>query len=398
MNIAKSRFLALPLLLGAAVITLLIVSMGNAPLAQDDNTDADCDTPVDVRGLEAVWTTDFCTYQPGVFDEILSGGVRRDGIPPIDDPTFVSIAEASETWQAQTPVIALAIDGEARAYPLGILTRHEIVNDQFGDRPVAVTFCPLCNSAIVFDRTVDGQTLRFGVSGLLRNSDLIMWDDVTESWWQQFTGEGIVGEYTGTLLDIIPSTVVSYEAFTTQYPDGTVLATNGRNYNNNPYTRYDSNANPFLFQGETDQRLFAVERVLGAFEEGEAVAYPFEVLAQEQVINDVLAGQDVVALWQPGAVSALDRGSIAESRDVGMAALYSRVVDDETLDFALDDDGSIIDTRTGTTWNIFGTAQTGELAGTQLEQIRAFPHFWFAWAAFRPDTRIYGVDSADSAE
>ncbi|MGQ9851612.1 MAG: DUF3179 domain-containing (seleno)protein [Aggregatilineaceae bacterium] len=98
------------------------------------------------------------------------------------------MAVAQEWLQPQSPVVAVSVNGSARAYPLAIMTRHEIVNDTLGGVPVAVTFCPLCNSAIVFERTVEGQVLRFGVSGLLRNSDLIMWDDATQSWWQQFTG------------------------------------------------------------------------------------------------------------------------------------------------------------------------------------------------------------------
>ena len=142
----------------------------------------------------------------------------RDGIPPLDNPQFDDLATADTWLQPASPVIALAVDGIARAYPLAILTRHEIANDVIGETPVAVTFCPLCNSAIVFDRRVDGATLRFGVSGLLRKSDLVMWDDQTQSLWQQLTGEGIVGTHTGALLDIVPSQLVGYGAFKQQYP------------------------------------------------------------------------------------------------------------------------------------------------------------------------------------
>lgn len=350
-----------------------------------------CDNPpIDVSGLIRVWDkTDFCQYQEGVFDEIISGGVGRDGIPPIDNPTFESIAEASTWLQPQSPVIAFESDGITRAYPLAILTRHEIVNDIVNDVAVAVTFCPLCNSAVVFDRTVDGQVLRFGVSGLLRNSDLIMWDDVTQSWWQQFTGEGIVGSYTGTQLTLLPSQVVGFGAFVEQYPNGDVLSRNGRTYATNPYVGYDSSSQPFLFRGELDERLFATERVLGTVLGGEAVAYPFPVLAEAIVINDTVGGIDVVAFWQPGAASALDQSSIDGSRDVGMAALYSRQLDGQTLTFSVDASGAIRDDQTGSAWNVFGTATDGELSGSQLRQELAFPHFWFAWAAFRPETSIY---------
>lgn len=371
---------------------LLIAAVGFEGGLTTVSAQSSCDNPpLDVSGLTRVWDkTDFCQFQAGVFDEIISGGVGRDGIPPIDNPTFESIADASTWLQPQSPVIALEVEGAARAYPLAILTRHEIVNDVVIGVPVAVTFCPLCNSAVVFDRTVDGQVLRFGVSGLLRNSDLIMWDDLTQSWWQQFTGEGIVGSYTGTQLTLLPSQVVGFGAFVEQYPDGEVLSRGGRTYATNPYVGYDSSAQPFLFRGELDDRLFATERVLGTVLGGEAVAYPFPVLAEAIVINDTVGGIDVVALWQPGATSALDQSSIDASRDVGMAALYSRELDGQILRFSVNADGVIHDDQTGSAWNVFGTATDGNLSGSQLRQQFAFPHFWFAWAAFRPETSIYG--------
>lgn len=375
--------------LALAAFAVVFGSTGSSSHAQ--NT---CDDPpIDTSSISRTWDkTDFCTYEEGVYEEIISGGVPRDGIPPIDNPTFESISEASDWLQPQAPVIAVEIDGIARAYPLGVMTRHEIVNDEFDDLPVAVTFCPLCNSAIVFERVVDGETLRFGVSGLLRNSDLIMWDDKTQSWWQQLTGTGIVGFYTGTQLTMIPSQVVSFEAFTEQYPAGEVL-TDGRGADRNPYVGYDSNADPFLFRGEVDQRLFATERVLAGVIDGQPVAYPFPVLGEEIVINDTVGEKAVVAIWQPGATSALDSASISGSRDVGMAALYNRELDGTRLTFFVDDNGVIRDEQTQSAWNVFGTAQEGEYEGRQLQQELAFPHFWFAWAAFQPDTAIYGETS-----
>jgi hypothetical protein len=380
-------------------IALVAVLLGLGIFWRSEATDTvhaqlSCDNPpLDTSRISSVWDqTDFCQYEEAVFDEIISGGVPRDGIPPIDNPQFESIDAALEWLQPQSPVIALQLDGIARAYPLAILTRHEIVNDIIGDTPIAITFCPLCNSAIVFERRVDGQTLRFGVSGLLRNSDLIMWDDLTQSWWQQFTGEGIVGAYTGEQLTVLPSQVVGFGAFVQQYPEGEVLAQGGRSYGSNPYVGYDSASQPFLFRGEPDDRLFPTERVLAGVIGGEPVAYPFLVLAEQIVINDTIGGKEVVAIWQPGATSALDQSSIDESRDVGMAALYNRELDGQALTFSADADGIIRDDQTGSAWNVFGTAVEGELGGEQLTQELAFPHFWFAWAAFRPDTVIYGQD------
>jgi len=388
-----SKFMRPALLFLAMVMSLIILMIGRLNGMTSAQSSCD-DPPIDVSGLTRVWDkTDFCQHQEGVFDEIISGGVGRDGIPPIDNPSFESIDEASTWLQPQSPVIAFEMNDIARAYPLAILTRHEIVNDIIGDTPVAVTFCPLCNSAIVFDRQVDGQTLRFGVSGLLRNSDLIMWDDLTQSWWQQFTGEGIVGIYTGRQLVMLPSQVVSFGAFVEQYPAGEVLSRDdSRSYGTNPYVGYDSTSSPFLFRGEVDDRLPATERVLAGLIGGEAVAYPFSTLTTEVVINDAIGDVLVVAIWQPGATSALDQSNIDESRDVGMAALYNRNFDGQLLTFRVDEMGMIRDDQTDSEWNIFGTSTNGELSGSQLEQELAFPHFWFAWAAFRPETLIYGMN------
>jgi len=338
--------------------------------------------------------TNFCNYSID-FGEILSGGVGPDGIPPIDEPVFDDIEAASEWLEDQSPVISVEVDGEARAYPLAIMTRHEIVNDQIGDTPVAVTFCPLCNSAIVFEREIEGETLRFGVSGFLRNSDLVMWDDQTKSWWQQLTGEGIVGDFTGTELTMLPSQVVGFAAFAEQYPDGEVLSPESGfgTYGTNPYVGYDSNPNPFLFRGVPDERLVATERVLAGIVDGQAIAYPFSVLEEERVINDTVGDREVVVFWSEGAASALDSATIDDSTDVGMATLFRRTLDDQTLTFSVDDDGNIIDDQTESVWNVFGTATEGELEGSQLRQELAAPHFWFAWAAFEPDTILYGEET-----
>ena len=381
-----------------ALLTLLLFPAAAQAQLSCESPPAPFDNPETLANWQRVWNLmDVCQHLEGVYNEIVSGGVGRDGIPPIENPTFDDL-DLSDSWlQEASPVIALEIDGIARAYPLAILTRHEIANDTLGETPVAVTFCPLCNSAIVFDRRVGGELLRFGVSGMLRNSDLIMWDDRTQSLWQQLTGEGIVGAHTGALLDIVPSQLVGYGAFKEQYPHGEVLSTNGRFYGNNPYVNYDSSERPFLFSGEPDNRLFATERVLGVARDGIQKAYPFAALSAARVINDSLGDVDVVALWQPGAFSALDAASIDLSRDVGMAGLFERAIhldnrndnrNVQTLSFRIDGD-DIIDQETGSTWNIFGMAVAGELAGTQLRALNAFPHFWFAWAAFYPDSELY---------
>jgi hypothetical protein len=220
-----------------------------------------------------------------------------------------------------------------------------------------------------------------------------MWDDKTQSWWQQFTGEAIVGEYTGSALTFLPSQVVGFKQFKEQYPEGKVLSREtsaNRPYGQNPYTFYDSTDTPFLFEGELDNRLRATERVLAGVIGGQAVAFPFAALAESVVINDFVGEEHVAAFWQGGVASALDATVIDVSRDIGTAALYSCQLDGQTLTFMADENGVITDDQTGSTWNAFGTAIDGELKGKQLQQFLAHPHFWFSWAAFQPETIIYG--------
>ena len=192
-----------------------------------------------------------------VFSEILSGGPPRDGIPGIDDPHFLPVSDVGSGELAdREPVISVVIGNRARAYPLRVLMWHEIVNDIFNDRPLAVTYCPLCDSAVVFDRVVGGQVLDFGTTGRLRHSDLVMYDRQTESWWQQFSGEGIIGAYTGTMLKILPSRTEAYLRFKNRFPDGEVLVPDARlrNYGVNPYRRYDTAATPFFVSGRHARR------------------------------------------------------------------------------------------------------------------------------------------------
>ncbi len=355
----------------------------------------DSDTPDSQpppRGAEREFSTDFSVHSIP-YDEILSGGPPKDGIPSIDDPVFVSIDEADEWLRPVEPVIQMLVGDDARAYPIQILTWHEIVNDTVGGVPVVVTFCPLCNTGIAFERTVDDLVLDFGTTGRLRFSNLIMYDRQTETWWQQATGEGIVGEFTGHQLEFVPAAMVSWEEFKQANPDGIVLSRDtgfNRSYGRNPYIGYDDvNNPPFLFQGpETPDELPPVARVLALEFDGEAAAYPYVLLSEEFVVNDRVGDQEVVVFWAPGQASALDTQIIAEGQDVGSAVAYSRLLDDQLLTFD-HDGGVIIDQETGSTWNILGRAVDGPLAGEQLTEVVSVNHFWFSWAAFRPETRIY---------
>lgn len=256
--------------------------------------------------------TDFAQTSITNWVEIMSGGPPKDGIPALSDPQFIEAAQ-EQRIQPSEPVITVEIEGERpRAYPIRYLTWHEIVNDQIGNLPVAVTFCPLCNSGITFDRRVQGRVLSFGVSGKLRKSDMVMYDRETESWWQQAIGEGIVGEMTGVELDTLPSWMESWAQFTARNPEGLVMAEPAWNrpYGRNPYRGYDSSHRPFLYSGEMPPHdippLMRVVRV------GDR-AWTMARLAKEQEISE--AG--VILSWKPGQASALDTDSIAKGRDVG---------------------------------------------------------------------------------
>jgi hypothetical protein len=353
------------------------------------------DRSVRLRAATGDWKTNWNRHTIQ-YDELLFGGPSRDVIPSIDAPKFISPAEA-EAWLADNePVIALEIDGDARAYPLQILIWHEIVNDVVGDVPVIVTFCPLCNATIVFDRRLDGTVYEFGTSGLLRNSDLVMYDRTTESLWQQFTGEGIVGDLAGAQLTFLPSSIVSFADFREAHPEGLVLSRDtgfSRRYGQNPYVGYDNiGSSPFLFRGEIDGRLAAVERVVTVSldDVGVDVAYPLSTLSDVGVINDNQGGRDLVVFHTSGTSSALGARSIAAAQDVGATGVFDPNLDGQKLTFQRDGE-AIVDAETGSTWNILGQAIDGPLAGEQLEPIVHGDHFWFSWAAFKPDTIIYSA-------
>ncbi|MDF1585580.1 DUF3179 domain-containing protein [Marinimicrococcus flavescens] len=250
--------------------------------------------------------------------EIMSGGPPKDGIPAIDAPRFHPVGREEEL-APQEPVIGLELGGLARAYPLRILMWHEIVNDRLGGVPVAVTYCPLCNAAIVFDRRVDGRVLDFGTTGKLRHSDLVMYDRQTESWWQQFSGEAVVGAMTGTRLAMLPARLESFASFTERAPHGEVLAPpepRQRPYGSNPYVGYDSAAMPFLYRGEVPEGIAPLARVVVVGER----AWSLEKLRSAGEIH--LDGLRLS--WRPGQVSALDAPVIAESREVGDVVVERR--------------------------------------------------------------------------
>lgn len=280
-------------------------------------------------------------------DEIVSGGPPRDGIPAIDHPEFEPVGKV--TWlDDRSPVVSLSIDGDHRAYPLGILNRHEIVNDVVGGTILVVTYCPLCNSAEVFDRFVGGRALAFGTSGKLRNSNLVMYDRQTESWWQQFTGKAIVGDMAGTVLERIPARIESFARFKERFPAGSILkrpVTESRGiYTRTPYRDYDSRGTPMFNAGPLPKSVPALSRVVRVGDR----AWSLKLV---RVAGRIETPDGLVIRWEPGQASALDRTVIANSRDVGNVIVQQR-------------------TDTG------------------LKDISYGVDFAFAFQAFHPDTEI----------
>jgi hypothetical protein len=323
--------------------------------------------------------------------EIVSGGPPKDGIPAIDRPRHASIKDARAWLKDREPVIALRIDKEARAYPLQILMYHEIVNDVLAGTPVTVTFCPLCNAAIAFDRRFDGQTLDFGTTGRVRLSDLVMYDRQTESWWQQFGGEAIVGRLAGGRLKQIPAQIVAFSEFVQAHPAGSVLSRETgfqRPYGRNPYVGYDRiDQPPFLFRGRIDERLPPMERVLSVSVGKRPILYPLSVLRNARVVNGAVDDIPYVVFVGNGMASALDSERIEAGSETPSAVAFSRRLSETTLSFSYRG-GAWYDKPTGTRWNLFGEAVDGPLAGKRLAPISGGVHFAFAWLAFNPDSEI----------
>jgi hypothetical protein len=243
--------------------------------------------------------------------EIRSGGPPKDGIPAIDKPRF-ELAAQYRGLDPQEPVIGFEVGADARAYPLRVLMWHEIVNDVVGGIPVAVTYCPLCNTSIVFDRRLDGRVLDFGTTGKLRHSDLVMYDRQTQSWWQQYGGEAIVGALAGKSLNVLPSRLESIDNFRRRWPNGQVLVPSDpavRDYGANPYAGYDRSATPLLFQGGLPKGVEPMMRVVAVGKQ----AWTLPLLRRQRVIEH----DGIMLRWTAGQRSALDAGRVDHGRDVG---------------------------------------------------------------------------------
>ncbi len=351
------------------------------------------------KNLAFTWKTD--TIKRSVDLSEIQIVLPKGSFPTLDKPKFVDKLKGLKMFFSKEPVIVVEINGTAKAYPLNILTMHEIANDELEGIHILVTYCPLCNSGIVYNRVInfngEKEILEFEASGMLRNSDMVMLDRKTESLWQQLMGTAIVGAYNETELEIIPSIIISVEDFFERYPSGKILskktgfAGSEKKYGFNPYKKYDEKENPiqyFFSSDKVDKRLPAMERVVDIENNGDYKIYSFTSVAKKGVINDIFKTSKVVLFYKSGTISILDESDISTSKNVGSVTVFNAVVDGQYLSFRRKR-GIFTDNETKSKWDITGHCFEGKLKGKQLKIEPHSNHFAFAWLAFNPDSEIY---------
>jgi hypothetical protein len=312
-------------------------------------------------------------------DQIVSGGPPPDGIPSIDNPKFISVQEASKFLEDSELVLGLNINGDIRAYPLQILVWHEIVNDEIGSIPVAVTYCPLCFTNQVFNRTIDDgqEVVEFGTSGKLYNSNLVMYDRTSKSLWSQAMAEGIVGKYAGTKLERVPFDVAYWKEWKQLYPDSKILSRDtgsNRPYGVDPYGDYYTNSDVLFPISNRDDRLGLKEIVVGFENKGQYKVYKLQEIEDNKVINDQVNGKSITLF----------------SSYPFMIRAYDPIAQGQTLEFTYNPKSkNFLDEQTGSEWNFEGKAISGQMKGKQLTRLPFDEGFWFEWVAFHPKTEIY---------
>lgn len=360
-------------------------------------------------GLRESVNPDEVPYRADLQLELLVTGCPFvDCIKSIDSPSFETPSEAASWLRGNDLVMGVVLEGTAKAYPLKILTWHEIVNDFFGPLPVVITFCPLCNSGLLFKRPVlEGKLAEFGVSGRLYKSDLVMYDQITGTFWSQIEAAPIVGPLVGEALSLerLPVEVVPWQNWKTLHPDTLVLARptmadrlggrEGRpsqnpaakmflqDYDQNPYA-YQLEATVNYFAGPLlkDKRIAPFTTVMGLEVNDSSKAYVPEAIQRVGLLNDQIGGEPVLVVWNP---------------TLKTVEFFSRSLPQqaEPLEFHVEGE-SIKDLQTGTLWNFDGEPLSGSLKdrGAKLEKLMGVQSFWFAWLAFHPQTELYSLDQS----
>jgi len=313
-------------------------------------------------------------------NEIADGGPGKDGIPALTDPSFVSASEAVFMDEGDL-VIGVRVDDDVRAYPHSILDWHEIVNDTVGEESFAITYCPLTGTGIGWNRDLWGETTTFGVSGLLYNSNLILYDRSTDSNWSQMLGRCVNGEFSGEDIETIRVLETTWGTWKTLFPQTKVVSRNtgyARNYGNYPYGNYRSDDTLLFSVSRDDTRLHRKERVHGVLVDDRSRVYPIMHFPDTFLtINDTVNGQEIVVV-----------GNAA----MNLVASYERVTDDGTvLTFEPLSDmlPAVMEDSEGTRWDILGKGIEGPREGDLLGPTMSFNAYWFAWAAFFGNAEIH---------
>jgi hypothetical protein len=375
----KVIFVAALSIIGTILALILIIPATNInsisianPIANTDNVN-----PVSISQTQKKEENNIVPL-----DQIVSGGPPPDGIPSIDDPKFISIQEADKYLEDSELVLGLNINGDIRVYPLQILVWHEIVNDKVGDIPVAVTYCPLCFTNQVFNRTIvddkgKAVILEFGTSGKLYNSNLVMYDRTSKSLWSQAMAQGIVGKYSEVKLERIPFDVTYWKEWNQLYPESKVLSRDTgstRPYGADPYGDYYTNGDMLFPVSNRDDKLGLKEIVIGFENNGQYKAYKLQEIENKKVINDQVNGKPITLF----------------SLHPFMVRAYDPVLDGQILGFSYNaKNQNFIDKQTNSLWNFEGKSISGQMKGKQLTRLPFDEGFWFEWVAFHPKTELY---------
>jgi hypothetical protein len=312
-------------------------------------------------------------------DQVFDGGPGRDGIPSVDNPQFTNVSDASYLLDDDL-VIGINIGGTIRAYPHPILDWHEIVNDDINGQKTAITYCPLTGSAIAWKRNGVVSNSEFGVSGLLYNSNLIPYDRGSSSNWSQMKLQCVNGALIGNEIEISKIIETTYKTWRGMYPTSKLLSTNtgfGRQYGVYPYGGYKTNDDLIFPVNNQDNRLQKKERVLGLIAGGQTMAFVINSFSTEGSIENVsFGGEEFIVIGNSGK---------------NFAAAYIRKLEDGTMlefTYTQGELPQVMMDNEGTKWNIFGEAIEGPRAGESLQQAKSFIAYWFAWAAFYPNSLI----------
>jgi hypothetical protein len=356
--------------------------------------------PANPKHLPYQWTTDTSTHKVDLSE--LTIATIKDELPTLDYPKFIHRTDKLYNFYDHEPVIAITFSGQSKAYPLSLLTLFELSNDSLGGKQLMITYCPMCNAAIVYNRKVkkDGSEylLNFGISGLLMHNDMVMYDKETNSWWEQLMGSAIVGKMTGTDLEMMPALLISAKDYFDRFPQGEILSPEGihllgKRHNHRPFHHLNHTDNTldttFYLPEKVDPRLPPLERVLDIHTPDHTIIFPFHVLAEKQVVNEVSDKLHYTIFYHSETVTVLDEDKLSRSKKVGSATAFRSVQGKDTFTFTKAGD-YFKDEQTGSTWDITGYCREGPAKGRQLWILPHSSHFAFAYLAFFPESIIYG--------